>query len=54
MRFADVVVVLAIAPFVVLAELPVVGYVVGAAAYIAQRVAALALERRERRASLKF
>jgi hypothetical protein len=51
LRFADVLVVLAIAPFVLLAELPVVGYVVGGAAYFAQRVAALALERRAKTAA---
>lgn len=51
LRFADVLVVLALAPFVVLADLPVVGYVVGAAAWIAQRFAALALERRAKTAT---
>jgi hypothetical protein len=44
-RFADILVVLALAPFVVLADLPAVGYLVGTAAWIAQRFAALALER---------
>jgi hypothetical protein len=50
LRFADILVVLALAPFVVLADLPVVGYLVGAAAWIAQRFAALALERRAKAA----
>jgi len=46
LRFADVLFVVALAPFVVLADLPVVGYAVGAAAWVVQRFAALALERR--------
>ena len=45
-RYLDVVVVLLAAPFVVLLELPVLGYVVGAAAWIINRVAAIAIERR--------
>lgn len=46
LRFIDILFVVALAPFVVLADLPVVGYAVGAAAWIIQRFAALALERR--------
>jgi hypothetical protein len=45
-RYLDVVVLLLAAPFVVLLELPVLGYVVGAAAWIVNRVAALTIERR--------
>jgi hypothetical protein len=51
LRFADILVILALAPVVALADLPAVGYVVGAAAYIAQRLAALALERRAKTAA---
>ena len=50
LRFLDIAVVLMMAPFVVLADLPLTGYLVGGAAWIAQRVAALALERRAKTA----
>jgi hypothetical protein len=45
-RYLDVVLVVAAAPFVLLTGLPALGYLVGAAAWIATRVAALAVERR--------
>lgn len=45
-RYLDVIVVVAAAPFVLLTGLPALGYLVGAAAWIATRVAALAVERR--------
>ena len=45
-RYLDVALLLLAAPFVVLLELPVLGYVVGAAAWIINRVAAIAIERR--------
>jgi hypothetical protein len=45
-RYLDVVLVVAAAPFVLLTGLPALGYVVGAAAWIVTRVAALAVERR--------
>jgi hypothetical protein len=49
-RYLDVIVVLLAAPFVVLLGAPVLGYVVGAAAWIIQRVAAVTIERRAERA----
>jgi hypothetical protein len=45
-RYLDVVLVVAAAPFVLLTGQPALGYLVGAAAWIATRVAALAVERR--------
>jgi hypothetical protein len=45
-RYLDIVVVLMAAPFVVAFELPVVGYVVGAGAWIIQRFAGITIERR--------
>jgi len=45
-RWLDVVLVVLAAPFVVLMGLPVLGYVVGAVAWILQRFAAVAIERR--------
>ena len=45
-RYLDIVVVLLAAPFVVLLGAPVLGYVVGAAAWIINRVAAMTIERR--------
>jgi hypothetical protein len=45
-RYLDVVVVLLAAPFVILLGAPVLGYAVGAGAWIAQRAASVALERR--------
>jgi hypothetical protein len=48
-RYLDVVVVVAAAPFVVLLGAPVLGYVVAAVAWIAQRAGAAAIERRAAR-----
>ena len=45
-RFLDVVVVLLAAPFVFLADLPVLGYVAGAAGWIVSRIAGELVERR--------
>jgi hypothetical protein len=45
-RYLDVILVVAAAPFVLLTGLPALGYLVGAAAWIATRFAALAVERR--------
>jgi hypothetical protein len=49
-RYLDIVVVLLAAPFVVLLEAPVLGYVVGATAWIIQRAAGVTIERRADRA----
>ena len=49
MRYIDVVLVVAALPLVVLADLPLLGYVVGACAWIAQRVAGVLLERAAKR-----
>jgi hypothetical protein len=49
-RYLDIVVVLLAAPFVVLLGAPVLGYVVGAGAWIIQRAAAVTIERRAERA----
>jgi hypothetical protein len=49
-RYLDVGLVVLAAPFVVLLGVPVVGYVVAAVAWIAQRFAAVAIERRAARA----
>ena len=49
-RYLDIVVVVLAAPFVLLLGAPVLGYVVGAAAWIIQRVAAVTIERRAERA----
>jgi hypothetical protein len=46
LRFLDIGLVLATAPFVALADLPVLGYVIGAGAWIATRLAAEWLEHR--------
>ena len=48
-RYLDIVVVLMAAPFVVAFEAPIVGYVVGAGAWIIQRIAGIAIERRAAR-----
>jgi disulfide bond formation protein DsbB len=48
-RYLDIVVVLLAAPFVVLLGAPVLGYAVGAAAWILQRFAGIAIERRAAR-----
>ena len=47
-RWLDVVLVVLAAPFVVLMGLPVLGYVVGAAAWIANRAIGVGVERRRR------
>jgi hypothetical protein len=49
-RYLDVGLVILAAPFVVLLGAPVLGYVVGAVAWIVQRFAAVAIERRAARA----
>lgn len=49
LRYLDVAIVVLAAPFVVLTGLPVLGYAVGAAAWIVQRIAGTAIEERMRR-----
>ena len=49
-RYLDIVLVILAAPFVVLLGAPALGYVVGAVAWILQRFAAVAIERRAARA----
>jgi hypothetical protein len=49
LRYLDVVLVVAALPFVALAGLPLLGYAVGAVAWIVQRAAGAALERRAAR-----
>lgn len=49
-RYLDVILVLASLPFVVVAELPLLGYAVGAGGWIAQRGLGAYLERRARAA----
>lgn len=51
LRYLDVIVVVLAAPFIVLTGLPVLGYVVGAVAWIAQRAIATVIEERMRRQS---
>lgn len=46
LRWIDVILVVAIAPFVLLTGVPVLGYVVGAGAWIATRLLAMLVERR--------
>jgi hypothetical protein len=48
LRYLDVVLVVLAAPFVVLMDLPVLGYCVGAAAWIANRAAGVLVERHAR------
>jgi hypothetical protein len=48
-RFADLVLVVAALPFALLMGVPMLGYGVGAAAWIFQRLAGIAIERRARR-----
>jgi TctA family transporter len=48
-RYLDVVVVVLAAPFVILTGAPVLGYAVGAAAWIVTRVAGVVIERAARR-----
>jgi hypothetical protein len=47
-RYLDVLLVVLTLPFVIVAGLPLLGYVAGAAAWIAQRFAAVLLERHAR------
>jgi hypothetical protein len=51
LRYLDVIVVVLAAPFVVLTGLPVLGYAVGAAGWILQRLLAAVIEARMRRES---
>lgn len=51
LRYLDVWLVILAAPFVVLLGAPVLGYAVGAIAWIIQRLAAVAIERRAARAT---
>ena len=50
LRYLDVVLVIAALPFVAFAGLPMLGYAVGAIAWIAQRAAGALLERRAKQA----
>jgi hypothetical protein len=52
-RYLDVVVIVLAAPFVILLGLPVVGYVVGAGIWIAQRVLEALLDRAGRRSDVR-
>ena len=52
-RYLDVVVIVLAAPFVVLLELPVLGYAVGAAVWIVQRVLEAVLEQSARRSDVR-
>jgi hypothetical protein len=49
LRYLDVVIVIAALPFVAFAGLPLLGYAVGAGAWIAQRAAGAVLERQAQR-----
>jgi len=51
LRYLDIVLVVAALPFVVLADLPLLGYAVGAGAWILQRAAGATLERAARRST---
>lgn len=51
LRYVDVLLVLMVAPIVVLAELPVLGYAAGATVWIVQRFVAQYLDRRSRQVS---
>jgi hypothetical protein len=51
LRYLDVIVVVLAAPFVILTGLPVLGYAVGAVAWIVQRIAGAAIEARMRQQS---
>jgi hypothetical protein len=53
LRYLDVVIVVLAAPFVVLADGPVLGYVVGAAAWIVTRILAVLIERHARGLDVK-
>jgi hypothetical protein len=52
-RYLDVVLLVLAAPFVVLLELPVLGYAVGAAVWIVQRVLEAALEHSAQRSDVR-
>ncbi len=52
-RYLDVVLVVLAAPFVILLDAPVVGYVVGAGVWIVQRVLEAALEHTSRRGDVR-
>jgi hypothetical protein len=52
-RYLDVVLIVLAAPFVVLLDLPVLGYAVGAAVWIAARVVEAALEHSARRSDVR-
>jgi hypothetical protein len=52
-RYLDVVLIVLAAPFVVLLELPVLGYAVGAAVWIAQRILEAALEHSARHSDVR-
>jgi hypothetical protein len=52
-RYLDVVLLVLAAPFVVLLELPVLGYAVGAGVWIVQRVLEAALEQSARRSDVR-
>jgi hypothetical protein len=51
LRYVDVLLVVLTAPFVFIADLPVLGYVVGGGVWILQRAAGLLVERKARQAS---
>jgi hypothetical protein len=53
LRYLDVVLIVLAAPFVVLLELPVLGYAVGAGIWIVQRVLEAALEHSARRSDVR-
>ena len=53
MRYLDVVLIVLAAPFVVLLELPVLGYAVGAGIWIVQRVLEAYLDHSARRADVR-
>jgi hypothetical protein len=52
-RYLDVVLIVLAAPFVVLLDLPVLGYVVGAGVWIAQRILEAALDHASRRSDVR-
>jgi hypothetical protein len=52
-RYLDVVLIVLAAPFVILLDLPVLGYLVGAGVWIAQRVLEAVLERAGRRSDVR-
>ena len=52
-RYLDVVLIVLAAPFVVLLELPLLGYAVGAAVWIVQRVLEAVLEQSARRSDVR-